>query len=309
MNTKLILGMIAMLLSLNACAGAPTSHFSVQVHEENGAPIEGVMVQGGFSTLMRDYVPGPDVKGITDNEGKTEISGPAYFSVYVDAIKDGYYKSGVKIPVNQKQDQSVSILLRQKKNPTAMYAKNLKLVIPERGREFGFDFLKGDFVMPGHSGNHADVKIMFNRDLINNDDFTQTVSLSFVNPTDGVAEMETNETWSVSDFKTPYNAVESGYESDFKLTYTRKKTVVSKSNINVPLFVRLRSSADKEGNIEAAYYCKIFSGIELYGVLADKPSLKMTYYCNPTINDRNVEFDPRQNLLKNLKHLEKVGAP
>ena len=84
---------------------------------------------------------------------------------------------------------------------------------------------------------------------------------------------------------------------------------MSKENVNIPFFMRIRSSEDKEGNIDVAYYCKISPGISLYGVLADNPSLKLTYYCNPTPNDRNLEFDPKENLLTNLKHNEKVGVP
>ncbi len=309
MSTKLLLGLTILLLSLNACA-VQQVNMKIRVHEESGAPVESALVRGSF---YQDRVVNKQLldshQGLTNEEGVTELSGHEELYVDLTIKKKGYYNSEKRVVVRNNEGRDVSVLLRPKKNPIAMYAKNLKLVIPERGREFGFDFFKGDFVMPGHGGSHADVKIMFNRNLINNDDFTQTVSLSFANPTDGVAEMETNEAWNVSDFKTPYNAVENTYESDLKLTYSRKKTGVSKSNINVPFFVRLRSSADKEGNIEAAYYCKIFSGIELYGVLADNPSLKMTYYCNPTLNDRNVEFNPRQNLFKNLKHLEKVDAP
>ena len=309
MNAKLIPSVVLMFLSLNACVGAPTSQFSVHVHEEDGTPVEGANVAGGFSNLMRDYVPGPNVKAVTDMEGKAEISGPAYFSVYVNAIKEGYYKSGIKIHVNQEQDQDISVLLRPKRNPIAMYAKNITLEIPERGQEYGFDFFKGDLVLAGHRGSQTDVKIRFDRNLVDNNNFTQKVSLYFVNPTDGVVEMKTNKAWGGSDFKTPYDAVINGYASDFKLIYTRGSTGVSRINVNTPLFLRLRSSEDKKGNIETANYCKIFSGIELFGVLADKPSLKMTYYCNPAVNDRNVEFDTKQNLFKNLKHLEKVGAP
>jgi len=33
------------------------------------------------------------------------------------------------------------------------------------------------------------------------------------------------------------------------------------------------------------------------------------YFLNPTPNDRNVEFDPKQNLFKNLSSLEEVSDP
>ena len=37
--------------------------------------------------------------------------------------------------------------------------------------------------------------------------------------------------------------------------------------------------------------------------------MSFTYYLNPAPNDRNVEFDPKQNLFTNLKRTEQVTAP
>lgn len=34
-----------------------------------------------------------------------------------------------------------------------------------------------------------------------------------------------------------------------------------------------------------------------------------TYYLNPTPNDRNLEFDPKRNLLQGLKATERVESP
>jgi hypothetical protein len=55
---------------------------------------------------------------------------------------------------------------------------------------------------------------------------------------------------------------------------------------------------------KAGYYCRVRSEILpngetncLYGkIYGDFPA--MTYYLNPTPNDRNVEFDPKRNLMK-----------
>ncbi|MDX2507830.1 MAG: hypothetical protein QNL62_25595 [Gammaproteobacteria bacterium] len=304
MNAKLILGVIAMLLSLNACAAAPTSHFSVQVHEENGGPIEGVMVQGGFSTLMRDYVPGPNVKAITDKDGKAEISGPAYFSVYVDAIKEGYYKSGRKIPVNQEKDQSISILLRSKKNPIAMYAKK-ELVnasdTRKSGEQFGYDFMAGDFVSPHGNGKVSDLLITHTYNKKDTWNYSYKTSIDFSNPDDGLIPFFIDKKFKDSDFKSNYNAPEKGYLNNWIVQGSREgkgKSVQGNKDKSRNYFFRVRTKTDKEGNVESAYYGKIYGEF-----------LSITYYLNPAINDRNVEFDSRQNLLKNLKHLEEVGAP
>jgi len=44
-------------------------------------------------------------------------------------------------------------------------------------------------------------------------------------------------------------------------------------------------------------------------VVISRLSPMIRYYLNPTPNSRNVEFDPKQNLLKSLDPLEQVDAP
>jgi hypothetical protein len=38
-------------------------------------------------------------------------------------------------------------------------------------------------------------------------------------------------------------------------------------------------------------------------------AMRFKYYLNPTPNDRNIEFDPKQNLLKKLNEFEGVSEP
>jgi hypothetical protein len=48
----------------------------------------------------------------------------------------------------------------------------------------------------------------------------------------------------------------------------------------------------------------------LYAIgTANHPKVLFTYYLNPTPNDRNMEFDPKQNLFKDLKPMEEVKDP
>jgi len=63
-------------------------------------------------------------------------------------------------------------------------------------------------------------------------------------------------------------------------------------------YFRVRTKVDDRGNIVSAHYGKIYGDF-----------MQFKYYLNPTINDRNVEFDPEQNLMKNLKFNEGVEAP
>jgi len=56
--------------------------------------------------------------------------------------------------------------------------------------------------------------------------------------------------------------------------------------------------AAHEGNIGGVHYGKIYGD-----------SMQFSYYLNPSSNDRNIEFDPKQNLLCGLQSFEQVTAP
>jgi hypothetical protein len=70
------------------------------------------------------------------------------------------------------------------------------------------------------------------------------------------------------------------------------------TNPNRNFYFRVRTKLDENGNVVSARYGKI------YGDLA-----QFTYYFNPTLNDQNVEFNPKQNLLSGLQPLDEVSAP
>lgn len=44
-------------------------------------------------------------------------------------------------------------------------------------------------------------------------------------------------------------------------------------------------------------------------VVISGSKLRLAYYLNPTPNDRNMEFDPKRNLLTGLTPFEEVSEP
>ncbi len=75
----------------------------------------------------------------------------------------------------------------------------------------------------------------------------------------------------------------------------------TKEDMNNPdrnYYFRVRTVVDDRGNIVSAHYGKIYGDF-----------MQFSYYFNPTPNSRNVEFDPKQNLMTNLKPDEGVSAP
>jgi hypothetical protein len=67
---------------------------------------------------------------------------------------------------------------------------------------------------------------------------------------------------------------------------------------------------DDSGNVKSALYGKIPGNFRFYaGTKAPTSGMGFDYYLNPTPNDRNVEFDPKRNLITALKPLEGVSEP
>ena len=79
---------------------------------------------------------------------------------------------------------------------------------------------------------------------------------------------------------------------------TRNAFEIFHRDPNKNYYFRVRTKVDDRGNIVSAHYGKIYGDF-----------MQFKYYLNPTINDRNVEFDPKQNLITNLKPGEGVSAP
>ncbi len=85
-------------------------------------------------------------------------------------------------------------------------------------------------------------------------------------------------------------APKDGYQS----TSSQTQTTNPKRNF----YFRVHTKLDENGNVVSACYGKI------YGDLA-----QFTYYYNPTLNDRNIEFDPKQNLIHDARSYEQVSQP
>ena len=63
-------------------------------------------------------------------------------------------------------------------------------------------------------------------------------------------------------------------------------------------YFRVRSKRDEKGNIISGYYGKI------YGEFPE-----ITYYLNPVVNDRNIEFDVNRNLFLKLGGESRITVP
>jgi hypothetical protein len=282
-------------------------HATLKVIDEAGKPIAEANASIGYYT---NSVP-TSADGLTDTNGIFSASHSAYSGLLgFTAEKPGYYitRKGYDLGFTYdfaRWNPTQTIILKKKINPIPMYAKEQELKFPKEDEAIGFDLMAGDWVTPYGKGFHADIFFTVHRKIINEREYDCTLTMIFPNKGDGIGVAPT-EPDTDSEFKTSRTALENGYEPELDLHYTHSKRPDSVFGY----FIRVRTELDQDGNIRSALYGKIKGNFRFYaGTIAPTAGMGFDYYLNPTPNDRNVEFDPKQNLMKNLKPLEGVSEP
>jgi hypothetical protein len=198
-----------------------------------------------------------------------------------------------------------------------MYAKTPHgLFMPALNMPVGYDLEKGDWLSPHGKGEVADFIIhatcTFGEILPGDSQaYDATVTITFSNEDDGVVDyVETRQDGSV--FHLPRYAPESGYTNIWSLHQFKNREsssfATTRRNDEMNQFFRVRTKTDQDGNVTSAHYGKIRGGL-WFAVAVGKVWPMMKYYLNPTPNDRNMEFDPKQNLFTDLSLNERVNDP
>jgi len=136
-------------------------------------------------------------------------------------------------------------------------------------------------------------------------EYNCTLTATFPNKGDGIMTAP-SELVPGSTFKTSRTATENGYEPELDLDY---------SNTNQPqgvfgYFIRVRTELNQDGTIKSALYGKIPGGFSFFaGTKAPRAGMRFDYYLNPTPNDRNLEFDTKNNLVRDLGEFEGINEP
>ena len=258
--------------------------------------------------------PPPDIRYAAENiEGFTDTNGVFTAShqgpgcgLGLNVGKIGYY--GLHVPYdipNQydpaKWNVTTNLLLKRMIHPIPMYAKRIDKGPPVLDKPTGYDMMAGDWVAPDGKGAIADIIFTRTYSTKSSSEYESKLTVSFPHPGDGIqvfdAPFRVDEG---SALRSPYEAPENGYQP----TLTR----LNSSHPGQPLifeydakrnyFVRVRTVLDEKGNVKSALYGKIYGDF-----------MHICYYLNPTPNSRNVEFDPKQNLLKGIQSFEQVTTP
>ena len=285
-----------------------TWKITLKVLDEVGNPVPHVNAGVGFFTNSQPA----SIDGITDTNGlfvasqTVESSGGGYTFGF-SAEKDGYYTTRSGFYLDAKYDAvkwnpTVTLTLKKVGKPVAMYAKQyvMGLKVPEYGKPIAYDFEVGDWVGPYGKGIKKD--IIFQKEYYDKGagGYYSKVTVSFPKEADGIQVCTIPDSEKGSGLRSPHEAPQDGYLAEISREVSALHGQPSKNehDPNRIYLFRVRTVKNDNGKIVSAHYGKIYGDF-----------MQFTYYLNPTPNDRNIEFDPKQNLIHSLDSLEQVSAP
>lgn len=313
MRTLITLGLSGWALFLSAgCAIArelamPAVPITVEarVRDPDGRAVEGATVHLSLPRY-RSGDKNQEAEAKTDNEGVATASGIAQQDYSVSVEKTGYYPTqGPSRDINSDTGrqrytvgvQKIDLELRPIRNPVTGISRDVdRLPLPKTDGPMGFDLIEGDWVAPYGKGGVADLVFKLDGRFTSNRDYEQAFTLSFSNPHDGIVSYHRPRQLG-SALKWPYKAPLAGYSSSrsWTLSWSPKEdgrgTTVDLSG-ETNYIIRVRSEADKNGNLIRAMYGVVSSDfIPVGGNNEIGRNVSFTYALNPDWT-RNIEFDP-----------------
>jgi hypothetical protein len=302
---KLKLMLICILICINtACA----NNINVQLHvvDDEKQPVENAQVNMGFLLSKGSN----SFKGFTDKNGYIEASEHGLWGVGFAIRKAGYYTSTKRAGKNE--DQNLTLILRKIKNPIAMYAKKVRLGFPKKKETYGFDFEKGDWVAPYGKGLKAQMFVYFDGNWDSIWNFQAELKISFPNKGDGLLVQK--KPVYESEYKFPFMAPKGNYLNylTHKKNSTKNEAITTINQSLLGYTFQINTVLDDDGNVTSANYGKIIKDIFFTSNNNEKDlegGMKFTYYYNPIVNDRNIEFDLKRNLFTGLKGQDIITQP
>ena len=287
-------------------AFAQTKHewkVTLKVVDDDGQPVTSAKAGVGYYTNRVSV----SINGLTDTNGIFTASHSSYGGeLGFAAEKAGYYTTRIPYLLGfdynaTKWNPVQTLVLKKIEKPIPMYAKGLNAQPPENGKPVGYDLMIGDWVGPYGKGINTD--IIFTREYNKKSlqDYDYKLTVSFPKAEDGIQEFPVQyKNMEGSALRSSHEAPTNGYQSQIvklNVSHPGQKLVFDYDENRVYLF-RVRTAVDDRGNIVSTHYGKIYGDF-----------MQFKYYLNPTPNDRKIEFDPKQNLIKGLKSGEGINEP
>ena len=236
----------------------------------------------------------------------------AQWEVGARVSKKGYYESKWALFL-AKDEKSVSdgrwlpwnltipLVLREERKPIPLYVAWVDF---DKGfpsdTDVGFDCERHDYVAPHGDGKNSDFLVRISSLDISGHDKACRLTLSAIDNGGGfVVKKKELSSKLVSDYEAPAD----GYSPEFRTSKTTKLKFYEKNPDDVSedeyLILKSRIVRDQNGEIISANYGKIYGPVEyVFSLERGRGAIKFLYYFNPTPNDRNLEFDGKNNLFK-----------
>jgi len=314
------------ILNLTPVCGASLNvqaQITVHVFNDSNKPVPNFKYGIGSFVIAAWNIPATttNVEGSTDNNGYITLTVPTEtHQVYYSALGANpgyYYDKGGEYFFNNVQNgkcqpwnPTVKVVVKPILNPIAMFAQAARLTIPAKSDPVGFDLEVGDWVAPYGKGTASDLIFTLSEKLpfVNpSQPYDVTNTLSFSNKGAGIQSVIGPPRNQGSTLRLPRFAPEDGYQPTLvqELALNGNNRLNGADSENQNYFFRVRTVLDESGKVKSALYGKIAGPISC----GAQGYIEFTYYLNPTPNDRNMEFDPKKNLFKNLSDLQQVNAP
>ncbi len=168
---------------------------------------------------------------------------------------------------------------------------------------FSFDMIKGEWLPPHGNGEYEDIRFTFNETVLGwikgrgydgtymTKKYRVDVVVAMPGEGNGVVEMPSNKEAGIKIRTVRHN----GYINTFsrwKGWFGGGDGIKTDCDKNRNYAFRIRTKYDASGNVESAYYGKIYGDFNI----KDVEGVEFLYYLNPTPNDRNLEWDMKNNL-------------
>ena len=308
---------VPLFLSASFAWAQPTvpTRATFVVRDDRGQPVPKALIEGGFYDIT-DYGARNEFRKFTDTNGMLVVKGRAMIGVGGLVTAEGFYQTTARVALDYDQlmslrrwDVEVPVLLKRIRNPIPMYARMISnykmretsddkkghLVLSSR---VGYDLIEGDMVAPHGKGKIADMEFNWEMTIVTTNggggarDNDTLFEVKLPNCADGICRGVPDGSANGligSLFRSAYEAPESGYTKSISYySHERGTKRNTDDDWHDLYYFRIRTQTNEYGQVTNA----------LYGNIEGQINRIFQYFLNPTPNDRNVEFDGKNNLFQ-----------
>ena len=296
--------------------GAPAT-ITLTVRDEHGAPVEDALGEAFYS---RWSAKSEEISVRSDEHGNLAFQGGGVYEAIFRVTKEGYYETKGRVlfqlPAEDPEDfwqrkewepTHLDVTLKTIRNPIPAWLYTGKVIaLPRYDIPLGLDLQLLDWVPPYGEGRQTDVILSFHLvDKQNRQEKWQEikgVTFTFPNPGDGLQ---------ICRVTTPSSGLITDYTVDSNKPFIKTYTCMLEAHKNKYQFLpeatyfafRVRCVKNPAGEIIRANY-----GVISHRLAIDTSEIFFRGGFNPTPNDTNIEFDPKQNLMPKRYKVDLIKA-